>query len=181
VNELVQQENESALIFPEVSKPARWSKNSAGALLTPSSEPAEHARGFENLLVATDFSHGEQAVRAAGQLAERFRAHLTVLHVVDTNPSEAMHYAGNARALMSRLWHNAAQKMNALIEHLAMEGVAVEGVIAEGLPTEQIVSQSANFDLLLLGKPEARHRWNFFSVNTARRVLQEAACPVLIV
>jgi nucleotide-binding universal stress UspA family protein len=59
--------------------------------------------------------------------------------------------------------------------------VEAQTAVQEGLPWEEIVERSRDFDLVLMGGSRGRKRWNLFSKHTARRVLENAACPVLVV
>ena len=134
----------------------------------------------EQILVATDFSiQAQKAILLAATLAHQCNATLTLLHVVDANPATASAHAGKAEDLMGQLWQNALNQMVRLKDQLSEQNILTETMIVEGLPWEQIATQSAGFDLLVLGKEPAPSFGNFFSRRTGRRALQHAACPVL--
>ena len=51
----------------------------------------------------------------------------------------------------------------------------------EGLPWEEIVGKSSDFDLVVLGRKSGKSRVRLFSKSTIQRVIDSAACPVLVV
>jgi nucleotide-binding universal stress UspA family protein len=53
--------------------------------------------------------------------------------------------------------------------------------MVEGIPAEVIVENSSRFDLLVIGKKDRKSLWNPFSRHTARRIIDRAQCPVLLV
>ena len=59
--------------------------------------------------------------------------------------------------------------------------VAVRTVVEDGLPWEQIVSWSEESDLVILANNGKGSPWKIFSRHTIERVLQKAACPLMIV
>jgi nucleotide-binding universal stress UspA family protein len=142
-------------------------------------EPKPKAR-FEHILVATNFSaSATNAVRLAADLASRYHASLTVLHVINTNPDSASRHSGSADDLMHTVWQKAVSEMVRLKENLSDQTVPTETLIVEGIPWEQIAMQSQGFDLLILGRASPRPPWKFFSKHTSRRLLKEAGCPIL--
>jgi nucleotide-binding universal stress UspA family protein len=133
---------------------------------------------LRRILVATDFSAGStKAVEQAAALAERCRAWLTVLHVIDVNVGPAW---GPAGEVIRGLWETARVEMARLASWLDGR-VEARGEVEEGLPAEVIVEKSKGYDLLVLAKKPVRSRWNLFARHTAERVARCAACPVIVV
>ena len=133
---------------------------------------------IKKILVATDFSPpAAAAVDHAVTLANRLEAKLTILHVIDINTQA---HSGPADQLMQRVWAEGSARMGKLACSLRGQTEA-QTVIQEGLVWEEIVEQSRDFDLVVLGGNRAKARWNLFSKQTAQRVVDKAACPVLVV
>ena len=135
-----------------------------------------------NILVPTDFSGcSAEAVAQAAALARQHDATLTILHVIDSNPQAALTHAGPAESLMGALRTRGISQLRRLSESLAQEQTKTQTRIAEGLPADAIVESSAGFDLLVIGEPPSESTRHLFSKHTARRVIEEAACPVMVV
>jgi nucleotide-binding universal stress UspA family protein len=102
------------------------------------------------------------------------------LHVIDINPSAAATESLPAKELMQRLWEKGFREMGQLAFSLSGR-VQAQTLVEEGLPWEQIVNKSRAFDLVVLSKADAKPGWKLFSKRTALRVIENAACPVLVV
>lgn len=133
---------------------------------------------IRNILVPTDFSPtSTRAVEHAVALANHYGAALTILHVIDINAQTG---AGTAADLMKRLWDEGSTKVGELAWSLSGK-VEAQTTLAEGLPCEVIIENSKKVDLLVLGKSRAKRGWKLFSRRTAQRVIENAACPVLVI
>ena len=145
--------------------------------------PEKEAAGrIRNILAPTDFSAcSAEAVAQAAALARRYDATLTILHIVDSNPSAALVHVGPAENLMRQLWATGISQLRRLRESLARAQTKTQTRILEGLPAEAIVESSSGFDLLVVGEPRSKSAWHLFAKHTARRVIEWAACPVLVV
>lgn len=144
----------------------------------------EMNRGWRirNILAPTDFSaRSIEAVAQAAELARRYDATLTILHVIDINPPSARTHVGPAEELMRRLWATGTAESRRLSESLIQQNTKTQTRIVEGLPAEVIIENSSGFDLLVMNEERSRSAWNFFSRHTARRVIEGAACPLLVV
>lgn len=136
---------------------------------------------IRNILVPSDFSAGSvEAVAQAAALARRCDAPLTILHVVDSSPPTARTHLGTAEELMQQLWATGTAELRRLSESLAQQQTKTETRIVEGLPAEVIIESSAGFDLLVINEERSRQSWNLFSRHTVRRVIEGAACPLLV-
>jgi universal stress protein E len=136
---------------------------------------------IRRILVPVDFSPAStKAIRVAVGMANQCNAALTILHVIDVNAKHAAGGSGPAERLMKRVWEDGSAQMARLAWSLCGQ-VEAQTKVEEGLPWEEIVGKSADFDLLVLGKNSARAGWKPFSKRTARRVIENAACPVVVV
>ena len=132
------------------------------------------------VLVPTDFSVASaRAVEFAVTLAEKWGAELTLLHVIDINAQSAEAESLPAEQMMSRLWQKGVEGL-ARLAFVLNGRVHAKTVIEEGLPCELICEKSAGFDFLLMGKTRPKPAWKLFSRQTVQRVLQNAACPVIV-
>lgn len=137
---------------------------------------------IRNILAPTDFSPSSvEAVIQAAAFARRYDALLTILHVIDSNPPSARTHLGTADKLMRQLWATGSAELRRLTESLAQQQTKTQTRIIEGLPAEVIIENSPRFDLLVINEDRSGSAWNLFSRNTARRVLEGAACPLLVV
>lgn len=139
-------------------------------------------RSIHNILVPTDFSPSSAvAVERAVALARQSDASLTILHVIDINPRSGPTHCGTAEDLMRQLWLTATSELPRLKQSFGQAQVRIRTMAVEGLPYEAIVESSSGFDLLVIREPHPQSRWNFFSKQTARRVIEQAKCPVHVV
>jgi nucleotide-binding universal stress UspA family protein len=137
---------------------------------------------IKRILVPTDFSpRSAEALARAASLARRHDATLTILHVIDINPSAALTHCGPAKDLMRQLWVIGASELSRLKKSLEGTHTRAQTLIVEGLPPETIVENSSGFDLLVIAEPHSKSVWKFFSRHTARRVIEQAQCPLLVV
>jgi nucleotide-binding universal stress UspA family protein len=142
----------------------------------------EPGRRINCILVPTDFSAcSAGAVDRAAALARHHDATLTILHVIDINPPEALTHCGPAKDLMRHLWVTGAAELSRLKKSLEGKQTRAQTLIVEGLPPEAIVESSSGFDLLVISEPRSKSAWNLFSRHIARRVIEQAECPVLVV
>ena len=163
----------------------------------PSPPPATHGRAarfqgqgrgqrdhqpdhvVRKILVPTDFSPcSARAIEFAVSLATQCQADLTILHVIDINMQSA--HGLPAAESMKQCWETGFQEMGKLA--FALNGrVDAQTTVEEGLPCEQIIEKSREVDLLVVGKPGPKPGWKLFSKRTAERVIEHAACPVIVV
>ena len=136
-------------------------------------------RCVSSILVPVDFSPASlNAVQQAIALATEFNAALTLLHVIDLNAPADL---GPAAECMTRLWRYGSEQMMGLASSISRR-IQIQTQIQEGLPWSVIVEQSSAFDLIVLGRePTKRRAWRPFACHTAQRVMDRAACPVLVV
>jgi nucleotide-binding universal stress UspA family protein len=142
----------------------------------------ETGRRIRRILVPTDFSPASaSALERAVELARQTDASLTILHVIDINPPAASKHCGTAEDLMRQLWVSASSELTRLKNSFEQPQVRIQTLLVEGLPYEAIVENSSGFDLLIISEPHPKSVWNFFSKHTARRVIEQAKCPVDVV
>jgi len=133
---------------------------------------------IRRILVPTDFSPASaEALERAKVIANQCDASLTILHVIDINASVG---SGTAEDLMRRLWSDAATQMAKLAVSLAGK-VEAQTLLTEGLPSEVILEQSSEFDLVIMARDRRQRKWQLFSKHTGKRVIENSVCPVMVV
>jgi nucleotide-binding universal stress UspA family protein len=144
---------------------------------------------LQHFLVPVDFSgQTPAAVSTAVELARKFSARLTLLHVVGpVLPPTGDFYLVAAMAPMTATYSEnlieaARQELNALVAR-TLGGVPVDTVIKLGIPWHCIVDFAAEYptDLVVMsnrGRSGLKHLW---LGSVAGRVVQHAPCPVLVV
>jgi nucleotide-binding universal stress UspA family protein len=147
----------------------------------PPDRETEPGWRIRNILAPTDFSASSlEAVAQAAALARQYDATLTVLHVIDSNPPAAFTHCGPVEDLMRQLWITGISELSRLTEALAQDQTKSQTLIVEGIPAEGINESSSGFDLLVISPQRSKPAWHFFSRHTARRVIEQAQCPVLV-
>ena len=137
---------------------------------------------IRNILAPTDFSPSSvAAVMQAAALARRYDALLTILHVIDINPPSARTHVGPADELMRPQLSTGRAELDRLSESLAHQQTRTQPWIIEGIPAEVIIENSPRFDLLVINEERPGSAWSLFSEHTVQRVIEGAACPLLIV
>jgi nucleotide-binding universal stress UspA family protein len=135
------------------------------------------------ILCAVDFSEGSRhALEHAAELARRFEAELTLIHVravervagSEILPSEKL-LEEEARELGHKLeeWKTAAEQI---------VGRPVRTMLESGAPAPEIVRAAARdaFDLVVTGTKARRGLGRVLLGSVAERVVREAPVPVLV-
>ena len=141
---------------------------------------------MKKILVAVDFSDGSvRAIRAALDVAAKFRARLLILHVLHDPSDEPGFYT--AKKAGKKVWRNmeesAQEKMDDFVKPYAKAGRKLDVAIVPGLPPAQIlrVAQKEDVSLIVVGT-RGRGRWERLLLGSvADRVIRGCRCPVLSV
>lgn len=131
---------------------------------------------IRKLLFATDFSsRSDIALSRASELAARFGAGLTLLHVVDDDQSPA-----DVAALVNLAEEHLAAAVQGLPEALR---AGAEPLVVRGDPFAAIadVATGRGVDLIVIGAHRRQLLRDIFTGTTAERVIRTAARPVLMV
>ena len=174
------------------------SLNPAATGVSTAKEPApglgaEDALSYRNILVPVDFSeHTEKTVSHATNLAARFDARLTLLHVFQTPEYASLPYQGThlkvdeLKSGFSVAEQQAAAQLAELEGRVRQKGIQVESLLSKGHPFERIVevATAAGVDLIVIGshgQAGLTRLTRLLLGSTAGRVVELAACPVLVV
>ena len=135
----------------------------------------------EHLIVPTDFSpSSELALTAATGLARRFRAHLTLVHVVDV-PEEFSEL--NAAAYMRVMETTVQREMETRRRRVEEAAVPVDTLVVRGAAAQTIVdtARSKGVDLIVMGTHGRTGLQHLLIGSVAERVVRLAPCPVMVV
>jgi universal stress protein A len=141
---------------------------------------------LQHILVASDFgSSSSRAVHLAAELATRFTARLTVLHVVpEPLPLYAVE-APMAGELSTRESRERAAKrdLDAFLVSLAGKAPLCEGVIRFGDPAHEIVAHAdeTSCSLIVIGTHGRRRLSRLMLGSVAETVVRSSHVPVLTV
>ena len=136
---------------------------------------------FQKILIPTDGSEANnEAVEKGLSLARLMGAKATILFVVDTSsfidipPDELV---TNITSLMEAQGNDI---INEIIEEADEIGVESEKKVVTGHPAEEIIKESENYDILVIGTHGRSGLSRILLGSTAEKVVRHAKCPVLL-
>lgn len=139
---------------------------------------------YKNILLAVDFfEHGEAVANRAKDLAIKYQATLSIIHVVDSLPITDAGYGTDIpfnMDLTTELMAGARERLAKLADKLA---VTEDRLWLEmGSPKAEIVrvAEENKVDLIVIGS-HGRHGLALLLGSTANGVLHHAGCDVLAV
>ena len=139
---------------------------------------------YKHILLAIDFyEHGEAVANRAKDLANKYQAKLSIIHVVDTLPITDASYGVDIpfnMDLTTELLDGAKKRLAKLAEKL---GVTADRLWLEmGSPKTEIIriAEENKADLIVVGS-HGRHGLALLLGSTANGVLHHATCDVLAV
>jgi nucleotide-binding universal stress UspA family protein len=141
--------------------------------------------GFTSILVPTDGSeYSVAAGRLAIDMAAFYDACLTFVYVVDEAMTEELACASQktCQEVRRELVENGQRYLDYLAKLAQRRGLAAQKVLREGTPHIEIVNEARRqaADLIVMGQVGRRGPRRILIGSVAERVLEYAACPVLI-
>ena len=138
---------------------------------------------YKNILAATDFSEaGETAAKRAGNLAERFGARLTLLHVLEHFPEDLPVNVIPPEDVdpQTYLIDRIRRQLEKLSAAIGRPGAALDIVVSTHSANREIVqyAQNNNIDLIVVGCHSQRGLMATFG-STANGVMHAATVDVL--
>lgn len=139
---------------------------------------------YRHILLALDFSEPENCViKKARQLAETFRAKLSIIHVLDNIPMPDMAYGTkipleeNSR---DELLESEKLKFKQIADDLGVSAAC--RWMVWGVPGPEIVrvAEEESVDLIIVGS-HGRHGLALLLGSTANNVLHHAGCDVMAI
>jgi nucleotide-binding universal stress UspA family protein len=138
---------------------------------------------IEKLLLATDFSSwARRAEEYALSLAGSWRAHLTVMTVLEFPPGMNPDYPVNQQYLTDRM-REASEQLVEFKGRATKRGIVVATRIATGIPSEELnaAALAEESRLIIVGTRGKTGLAHVLLGSTAERVIRTAPCPVLAV
>jgi nucleotide-binding universal stress UspA family protein len=141
---------------------------------------------IRRILVPTDFSAtSEKALRYALDLARKFSAEVTLLHVFDERVVKNIFHIHQLSPEKAReeMLDSAKERLRRLAETVDTTGVPIDTRYEEGLPP-RVVQETAEeiaADLIVLGTHGETGLSHLLYGTTAEGVVRGAPCPVLTV
>ncbi len=139
---------------------------------------------FQKILVPTDFSsHAQHAALVAADLAQRYDAELTLLHVQSAELFDIPEgYVLNLPAQLDQLMTVLGERLAGFQQAMRADGVRrVETRLLRGNIAGEIVAQAQEFDLIVMGTHGRTGLQHLLMGSVAERVVRLARCPVLVV
>lgn len=141
---------------------------------------------FRHILAPTDFSeYSKQAVTSALELARKFGAKLTILHVIELPPYPIEGYVPPSLSVtfMDDLERQATADLAQLAPEAEAANVEVARVIAVGTPYHKIIetAEAEQVDLIVMATAGRTGFSHLVMGSIAERVVRTATCPVLTI
>ncbi len=137
---------------------------------------------FNKILVPTDGSdYADAAAKKALDVAKLLNAEVTILSIVDVG---SMAYAVEAgkNALEFKYNEKAADAAVQKIARVGKDmGLQVKTLIRQGSPANEIIEESKNHDLIVMGSLGRTGLSHLIMGSVAEKVVRFASCPVLVV
>ncbi len=141
---------------------------------------------FRHILAPTDFSeYSKQAVASALELAKKFGAKLSILHVVELPPYPVEGYVPPSLTptFLEDLERQASQELAQLVPEAESAGVEVARLVAVGSPYRKIIdmAEAEQVDLIVMATAGRTGFSRLVMGSIAERVVRTASCPVLTI
>lgn len=142
------------------------------------------ASGFTGVVCPTDFSApSARTLRYAASIAQRARAPLTVVHVVDTGTDAADVLVPEGDAYRTARIEQARSAMASALAPEIRQASEVTEIVALGKPYREIlrVADERRAGLIVMGVHGRGALDRMFFGSTTQHVVRQAKCPVLTV
>jgi nucleotide-binding universal stress UspA family protein len=141
---------------------------------------------FRHILAPTDFSeYSKKAVASALELAKKFGAKLTILHVIELPPYPVEGYVppSLSQTFMDDMERQATTDLAQLIPEAEAAGVQVARLVAVGTPYRKIIdmAEAEHIDLIVMATAGRTGFSHLIMGSIAERVVRTASCPVLTI
>ena len=142
-----------------------------------------------SILVPTDFSdYSDKALLQALDIAQEYRARVYVVHAIHERMSDRLDdygltYPSFVKNVERRMARSAMKRIKAQVDKFPQaKGVEVVSRAVVGSPSEAILKEAKKqgIDLIVIASLGKTGMAKYLIGNTARDVLREAKCPVLL-
>jgi nucleotide-binding universal stress UspA family protein len=141
---------------------------------------------FRHILAPTDFSeYSKTAVASALELAKKFGAKLTILHVVELPPYPVEGYVppNLSATFLEDLERQATVDLAQVVPEAEAAKIEVARVVAVGTPYRTIIetAEANHVDLIVMATAGRTGFSHLILGSIAERVVRTASCPVLTI
>ena len=141
---------------------------------------------FRHILAPTDFSeYSKQAVASAFELAKKFDAKLSILHVVElpAYPVEGYVPPSLTATFMEDLEREASRELAQVVPEAEATGVEVARLVGVGTPYRKIIdmAEAEQVDLIVMATAGRTGFSRLVMGSIAERVVRTVSCPVLTI
>ncbi|RPJ34049.1 MAG: universal stress protein [Planctomycetaceae bacterium] len=141
---------------------------------------------FQHILAPTDFSeYSKKAVASALELAKKFGAKLSILHVIELPPYPIEGYVppSLSATFLDDLERQATQDLAELVPEAEAGNVEVVRMVAVGTPYSRIIetAETEHVDLIVMATAGRAGFSRLVMGSIAERVVRTASCPVLTI
>jgi nucleotide-binding universal stress UspA family protein len=141
---------------------------------------------FRHILAPTDFSeYSKKAVASALELAKKFGAKLSILHVIELPPYPIEGYVppSLSATFLDDLERQATQDLAELVPEAEAGNVEVVRMVAVGTPYSRIIetAETEHVDLIVMATAGRAGFSRLVMGSIAERVVRTASCPVLTI
>ncbi len=137
---------------------------------------------WRHILLAIDFSpSSDTATDAAVELAQKFEARLTLIHVWEVPPYVYSGETFSGADLMTPIQEAAKKALRDALLSVQKKVPQAEGLLRRGGPAVELVAQinESKADLVILGTHGRRGLSHFVLGSVAEQVVQQSPVPVL--
>ncbi len=139
---------------------------------------------LQKIVVPTDFSESSrEALCYAGALAERYKAKVLLLHVLESDVMEPLRAVEGGQDLTKRLKADRQSYIESLMKLEDVAAIEVESRMVEGSPAYEIIEAAKDYgaELIVLGTHGLTGSQRVFFGSVAERIVRTAPVPVLTV
>jgi nucleotide-binding universal stress UspA family protein len=141
---------------------------------------------FRHILAPTDFSeYSKKAVASALELAKKFGAKLTILHVIELPPYPIEGYfpPSLGATFLDDLERQAKQDLAQIVPEAEEAHLEVARLVAVGTPYHTIIdtAEAEQVDLIVMATVGRTGFSRLVMGSIAERVVRTASCPVLTI
>ncbi len=136
------------------------------------------------IVVPTDFSEpSKEALCYAGALAERYKAKVLLLHVLESDMMDPLRAIEGGQDLTRKLKADRQDHLEGLMKLEDLAGIEAESRIVEGTPAYEIIEAAKDYgaELIVLGTHGLSGPERVFFGSIAERIVRMAPIPVLTV
>ena len=141
---------------------------------------------FKKILITTDFSdYSFYAIPYAVELAEKFKARLTLMHVIEPiiTPADFAWGGYNVTELENKTREYAEENLQKALRDRIPEGMKAEVSLAFGNPFKEVVqfAKDENFDLIVISTHGLTGLSHIIFGSTTEKIVRKSPVPVLTI